>query len=325
MGIEQSAERGEYSQEACLVAMRFIQRWDLHARQIDDGRYICIRKPLTFQQIEKHLQGEITLGAYMLNQNSTTRMIVLDADDETTFKGLMRMAQMMMVDRIPSYPETSRRGGHLWMFFGDMVPGSLARQFGRGLLAVHRVIDVEVFPKQDRLAGGPGSLMRLPFGIHRLTGQRYDFLDLGGRTTAHSIDEQIAMIAHPRMVPIGVIKAYAAMAPARIKPMDTRRSALDTNALSERIKSSMSVLEFVSQYVELRPVRGGAAGLCPFHDDKRPSFSVNDRGNYWHCFAGCGGGSVIDFWMKWRKCSYETAKKELPVVIQKILVDQKGS
>ncbi|MHA2433799.1 MAG: CHC2 zinc finger domain-containing protein, partial [Candidatus Thorarchaeota archaeon] len=38
---------------------------------------------------------------------------------------------------------------------------------------------------------------------------------------------------------------------------------------------------------------------------------VNDEGNYWHCFAGYGGGSVIDFWMNWRECDFTTAIKEL--------------
>ena len=43
----------------------------------------------------------------------------------------------------------------------------------------------------------------------------------------------------------------------------------------ERIKASVTVLEFVSQYVDLKPTASGAVGLCP--------------GNYWDCFAGCGG------------------------------------
>jgi DNA primase len=77
--------------------------------------------------------------------------------------------------------------------------------------------------------------------------------------------------------------------------------------VSEKIKASVTVLEFVSQYVDLKPTESGAVGLCPFHDDHRPSFGVNDEGNYWHCFAGCGGGSVIDFWMKWRECDFTTA------------------
>jgi DNA primase len=35
--------------------------------------------------------------------------------------------------------------------------------------------------------------------------------------------------------------------------------------------------------------------LCQFHYDHNPSFGVNDAEYCWHCFAGCGGGSVIDF------------------------------
>jgi DNA primase len=81
--------------------------------------------------------------------------------------------------------------------------------------------------------------------------------------------------------------------------------------VSERIKASVTVLEFVSQYVDLKPTASGAIGLCPFHDDHHPSFGVNAEGDYWNCWAGCGGGSVIDFWMRWRKCDFTTAVKEL--------------
>jgi DNA primase len=65
--------------------------------------------------------------------------------------------------------------------------------------------------------------------------------------------------------------------------------------VSERIKASVTVLEFVSQYVDLKLTASGAVGLCPFHDDHCPSLGVNTEGDYWHCFAGCGGGSVCDF------------------------------
>ena len=71
--------------------------------------------------------------------------------------------------------------------------------------------------------------------------------------------------------------------------------------ISEKIKAHISVLEFVSQYVDLKTTSTGAIGHCPFHDDENPSFGINDQENYWHCFAGCGGGSVIDFWSKWRE------------------------
>ena len=58
--------------------------------------------------------------------------------------------------------------------------------------------------------------------------------------------------------------------------------------VSARIKASVPVLEFVSQYVDLKPTASGAIGLCPFHDDHRPSFGVNVDCDYWNCWAGCG-------------------------------------
>jgi DNA primase len=53
--------------------------------------------------------------------------------------------------------------------------------------------------------------------------------------------------------------------------------------------------------VDLKPTGSGAIGCYPFHEDQRPSFGVNSQDNYWHCFAGCGGGSSIDFWSKMRE------------------------
>lgn len=74
-----------------------------------------------------------------------------------------------------------------------------------------------------------------------------------------------------------------------------------TGLVSDRIKAQVAVLEFISQYVGLKPTAGGAMGLCPFHDDEHPSLSVNDGENYGNCIAGCGGGSVMGFWTLWRK------------------------
>jgi len=60
----------------------------------------------------------------------------------------------------------------------------------------------------------------------------------------------------------------------------------------------MSVQEFVSQYVALDDQ---GRGHCPFHEDQINSFSINPDHNFWHCFACERGGSIIDFWMLWRK------------------------
>jgi DNA primase len=54
----------------------------------------------------------------------------------------------------------------------------------------------------------------------------------------------------------------------------------ESGKVSERIKASVTVLEFVSQFVDLKPTVGEAIGLCPFHDDHHPSFGANDEDNY---------------------------------------------
>jgi DNA primase len=87
-------------------------------------------------------------------------------------------------------------------------------------------------------------------------------------------------------------------------------------ALSAQIKRSMSVLDFVSQYVELA---SNGRGLCPFHDDQNASFAVNPEKNYWHCFAGCGGGSLIDFYMKLKGVDFKDAVHDLA---EMLLVEQ---
>jgi DNA primase len=65
------------------------------------------------------------------------------------------------------------------------------------------------------------------------------------------------------------------------------------------VREKAKIEEVVSDYVTLRPAGGGSLkGLCPFHDEKSPSFNVNPSRAFWHCF-GCGeGGDVISFLMK---------------------------
>ncbi len=209
------------------------------------------------------------------------------------------------------YLETSRRGGHLWLFFAEAVPGRLAREFGQGLMAAHNAEDVELFPKQDRVTNGPGSLIRMPFGVHRLTGQRYGFITPDGECLAPTLREQIYALRAPETVPEAAFDAYRSFVSS--EEAEASKTQLDavSDILSEKIKASVTALEFIGRYIDLKPTGSGALGLCPFHDDNHPSFGVNTEGDFWHCFAGCGGGSVIDWWIKWRECDFTTAVREL--------------
>src|SRR5688500_14369944 len=54
-----------------------------------------------------------------------------------------------------------------------------------------------------------------------------------------------------------------------------------------------------------------AVGLCPFHDDRDPSFSVNLENGLWRCFAGCGSGDVFTFEQKREGCSFPASVDSL--------------
>ncbi len=305
--MKESEQVHEIETLARDLAGTFLQRRDLYPRQLGDGSYVCVHKPLLERHLVAHLDGRLTLGAYVLSPDSRARFVVVDVDDDLRLARLVAMSACLAGEGVPSYLETSRRGGHLWFFFEQAVAGEDARAFGLGLLAAHGLPGVELYPKQARLGDGPGSLIRLPFGIHRKTGRRYGFVTPSGVPLAGSLAEQIRLLSRPCRVPQAALRRYATVERAVPQPVLTRsRAAGET--LSEQIKSTVTVYDFVRRYVALSPA---GRGRCPFHDDRHASFSVNVEKNYWHCFAGCGGGSLIDFWMKWRNVDFREAVGEL--------------
>ncbi|NQT57608.1 MAG: DNA primase [Bacteroidetes bacterium] len=79
----------------------------------------------------------------------------------------------------------------------------------------------------------------------------------------------------------------------------------------EEIRFKVSISDVISQYVSLVPKGGRLWGLCPFHNEKTPSFTVNDEKGFFHCF-GCGkGGSVFNFLMDVDNLSFVEAAQIL--------------
>lgn len=66
----------------------------------------------------------------------------------------------------------------------------------------------------------------------------------------------------------------------------------------DELTSRLDILDVVGRYVQMKKRGGNYFGLCPFHHEKTPSFSVNQDKQIYHCF-GCGaGGGVINFIMR---------------------------
>lgn len=81
--------------------------------------------------------------------------------------------------------------------------------------------------------------------------------------------------------------------------------------LIEEINKKTQILDVVSEFVDLEKRGKNYMGLCPFHDEKTPSFSVSPEKNICKCM-GCGeGGNPINFYRKIKNISFEQAAQEL--------------
>jgi len=79
----------------------------------------------------------------------------------------------------------------------------------------------------------------------------------------------------------------------------------------EEIKSRLDIVEHISEHVQLRRSGTNYKGVCPFHDEKTPSFMVSPDKQIFHCF-GCGaGGDAIGFTMKYDGLSFPEALEVL--------------
>lgn len=79
----------------------------------------------------------------------------------------------------------------------------------------------------------------------------------------------------------------------------------------EEIRSRTDIVNFISSYINLKKRGANYIGLCPFHTEKTPSFSVNPTKQMYHCF-GCGaGGNVFTFAMEYDNMTFSEAIRML--------------
>ena len=79
----------------------------------------------------------------------------------------------------------------------------------------------------------------------------------------------------------------------------------------EKVKDQMDIVQLVGEYVHLKKSGSNHVGLCPFHNEKTPSFTVSESKQIYHCF-GCGeGGDGISFIMKRENLDFVDALKFL--------------
>ena len=81
--------------------------------------------------------------------------------------------------------------------------------------------------------------------------------------------------------------------------------------LIEEVRSRNDIVDVISGYVRLQKKGSTYFGLCPFHNEKTPSFSVSPGKQMYYCF-GCGaGGNVLTFMMQYENFTFQEAMQSL--------------
>ncbi|MEE9523432.1 MAG: CHC2 zinc finger domain-containing protein, partial [Thermodesulfovibrionales bacterium] len=85
---------------------------------------------------------------------------------------------------------------------------------------------------------------------------------------------------------------------------------VDDNIIEE-IKSRLDIIDVISDYADLKKAGSNFKGLCPFHSEKTPSFTVSPQKQIFHCF-GCGaGGDIFGFIMRYENLPFPEALETL--------------
>jgi hypothetical protein len=212
---ESGAETLVGASDADLVRLLglFGGRAEVHARQWYDprkgqGGYSPVQQPLTVRELRSHLAGDVTLGVYPIRLDGTVGFFALDLDitrraldaarsDVEQARALRRKAAAYALELLgrlralgfePLLESSGYKGRHVWVFLDPPQPATRIHRLGE-LLAKRIAADVppelhvEVFPKQGKRSGdkGLGNLIKLPLGVHRVSGRRSLLLDAEGQ------------------------------------------------------------------------------------------------------------------------------------------------
>ena len=79
----------------------------------------------------------------------------------------------------------------------------------------------------------------------------------------------------------------------------------------DEIRASANIVDVISGYVHLKKRGKNYVGLCPFHQEKTPSFSVSEEKQIYKCFGCQAGGNVFSFLMEYKNISFVEAVQEV--------------
>lgn len=94
-------------------------------------------------------------------------------------------------------------------------------------------------------------------------------------------------------------------------PPSTAASQPAHDDLKERVRDAIDIVDLVGTYISLRRAGKAMVGLCPWHEDSRPSFQVNPERQTFRCWVCNVGGDVFNFLMRMEKVEFREALEQL--------------
>jgi len=166
-----------------LFSKYFKGRTDVFAEQKADGTYKKVDRKFTLEDIENHLSGHHTFGIFPVEPvvNICWHTIIdIDEVDLKLVASAIDGAENLGIDQSKLLIEFSgSKGYHIWVRFKEAIPACLAKRLGEIILLESNLsAKIEVFPKQAHVAKDQyGNLIKLPFGIHRVSNKRSTILN----------------------------------------------------------------------------------------------------------------------------------------------------
>ena len=293
-------------------------RAEPYALQQEDGTYRWVYKPCGATVLAAHLTDAETVAVSCTDEKGICRWLCLDADGADALPQLLSLAGALAEVELPGLVEASRRGGHMWLLLDEPAPAAVVRrvvlhaldELRRGGLQLPAL---EVYPDAAAaIAGALGHAVRLPLGIHRLTGKRYALFDEQGYPCAFTSTEAAMrfVLSRPRIPSRWIaernrdlVEHSAALESLLHEPAGaaSRRGRVGTYSPVIRWVdahvSPLDLLDDLAPEAEMRRVGRGHLGWCPFHDDRAPDeasrpgtpsfYVVLDRrhGWSWRCLS----------------------------------------
>jgi DNA primase len=86
---------------------------------------------------------------------------------------------------------------------------------------------------------------------------------------------------------------------------------ISNQSAKEEIRRAADIVELIGQFVKLRKAGRNYVGLCPFHAEKEPSFTVSPERQTFHCFGCKKGGDIFSFWMEYHSATFPESLRDL--------------